>query len=73
MAAPPTALSREELPATHPINMVGHRALGAQQSCPLSLPSLHGGEGFLFQVEFHPVTQWTLDLWWALNLVILVW
>ena len=29
----------------HPIYMVGHPALGAQQSQPIPLPSLHDGEG----------------------------
>ena len=32
----------------HPIYMVGHTALGAWQSHPIPLPSLHGGQGSSF-------------------------
>ena len=38
----------------------------------LCLPCIVG-RGLLFQVWFHPVTWSTLNLQWALNLVILVW
>ena len=33
---------------SHPIYMVGHTALGAWQSHPIPLPSLHGGDGSFF-------------------------
>ena len=40
-----------------------------------SIPPLHCmvGRGLLFEVWFHLMTQLTLNLCWALNLVILVW
>ena len=45
-----------ELAPNHPIYMVGHTVLGV----------------FFSRVVFHPMTQSTLNLWWALNLVVLV-
>ena len=50
MAALPNASSKRELYATHlavprhSICMVGNTALGAWQSHPIPLPSLHGGK-----------------------------
>ena len=46
---------------------------GLAESHQIPPPSLYGGEGLLFQVWLHPMTQSTLNLQWALNLVILVW
>ena len=34
---------------------------------------LYSGKGSFFHVVFHPMTCLTLNLWWAVNLVILVW
>ena len=76
MAAPSTLLSLmllNQLFPSHPNYMVGHTALGAWQSHPIPLPSLYGWEGLLFQVWFNPMTQSTLNLQWALNLMILMW
>ena len=41
-------------------------------SHPDSLPSIHGGKRSTFKIVFHPMTWSTLNVWWALNLVILV-
>ena len=79
VAAPSTTLSRGNLVLlhllfpSHPIYMVGHTALGTWQRVTkcLCLPCMVGG--LLFQVWFHPMMQSTLNLQWALNLVILVW
>ena len=38
-----------------------HTALGAWQSHPIHLPSLHGRKDLLFQVVFPPVTQLTSE------------
>ena len=59
---------------SHLIYMVGHTALGAWQRVTqsLHLPYMVG-RGLLFQVWFHLMTQSTLNLQWAFNLVILVW
>ena len=58
----------------HPIYMVGHTALGAWQRVTQSLCFPYMMErGLLFQVWCHQMTWSTLNLWWALNLVILVW
>ena len=80
VAAPSTSLSRGNiillslLFPSHPIYMVGHTALGAWQRVTQSLCLLYMmGRGHLFQVWFHLMTQSTLSLWWALNLVILMW
>ena len=80
VTAPSTTLSRESflllslLFSNHPIYIVGHTALGAWQRVTqsLCLPYMVG-RGLLFQVWFHLMTQLTLNLQWALNLVILVW
>ena len=80
VAVPSTTLSRGNLLLlsclfpNHPIYMVGHTALGAQQrvTWSLHLPYMMG-RGLLFQVWCHQMTQSTLDLWWVLNLVIPVW
>ena len=57
----------------HHTCMVGHTALGAWQRVTQSLClSYIVGKGLLFQVWFHPMTWLTLNLWWALNLLILV-
>ena len=37
-----------QLYPSHAIHMIGHRALGAQQSHPILPPSLHGGKGSSF-------------------------
>ena len=80
MAAASTALSRgsllllNQLSSSHSKYMVGHTALGLDREPPdpLHLPYMVG-RGLLFQVWFHLMTQSTLNLWLALNLVILVW
>ena len=46
--------------------------LGRESPNPSCLPYMVE-RGLLFQVWFHPMTQSTLNLQWALNLVILVW
>ena len=68
VAAPSATLSRGKPFATqlfpnHPIYMVGHTALGAQQRVTQSLylPSVMG-KGLLFQVWCHQMTQSTLNL-----------
>ena len=77
VAAPSTTLSRGEpstqLFPTHPIYMVVHTALEAQQSPDPSIFPTWWGKGLLFQVLCHQMTQSTLNCGWALNLVILVW
>ena len=80
MAAPSTALSRGEPSATQsavlwPFQLYGRAYSfdGLAESHQIPPASLHGGEGLLFQVWFHPMTQSTLNLQWALNLMILVW
>ena len=80
VAAPPTALSRGsfmlliKLSLSHSIHILEHTALGTQQRVTQSfcLPYM-AGRCLLFQVVFHLVMQSTLNLWWVLNLVILVW
>ena len=80
VAAPSTTLSRGSLMLlcllfpTHPDYMVGHTALGTWQRVTqsLCLPYMVG-RGLLFQVWFHPMTWSTLNLQWALNLVIPMW
>ena len=80
VAASPTASSREsfilliQLPPQPFHQSNGHTALGTQQKITWSfhLPYIVG-RGLLFQVVLHPMTQLTPNLWWALNLVILVW
>ena len=79
VTAPSTTLSRVSLmllsllSLSHPIYMVGHTALGTWQRVTQSicLPYMMG-RGILFQVWFHLMTWLTLNLHWALNLVILV-
>ena len=58
----------------HPIYLVGHTALGAQWrvTWSLHLPYMTG-RSLLFQVWCHQMMLLILNLWWALNLVILVW
>ena len=58
--------------SNYSINMVEHTALWALQSPDPNL-SLHGREGSFLQVWYHPMTLWTLNMWWKLNVVILVW
>ena len=62
-----------QLSSGHSNDIVRHAALGAWQSHLISPPSNMVGMCFLFQVWFHLMTQLTLNLWWALNLLILVW
>ena len=79
VATPSTTLSRGRLMLlhllfpSHPIYTVGHTALEAWQSVTqsLHLPFIVG-RGLLFQVWFHLMTWSTLNLQWALNLVIQV-
>ena len=61
------------LSPSHSSNMVGHIAIGSWQSHLIPSHSIHGGEGFLFQVVYHPMTQLTSNLLWGLNWVNLVW
>ena len=62
------------LAVPQPIQQYGRPSrFGAQQSHQIHLPSLHGGRDLLLQVVFHLMRQTTLNLWWMLNLVILVW
>ena len=79
VAAPSTTLRRgnllllNQLFPSHPIYMAGHKALGVWKSpIPSTFPCMVG-RGLLLQVLFHPMTWLTLNLLWALNLVILVW
>ena len=43
----------------------------AESPNPSAFPARHSGA--LFQVRYHPMTWSTLNLWWAFDLVILVW
>ena len=80
VAAPSTAFSRgsllllNQLSSSHSNYMVGHTGLETWQRITHSLhfPCLVGRH-LLSQVWFHLMTQLALNLWWALNLVILVW
>ena len=80
VAAPSTTfaggslLLLNQLPSSHSKYIVGHRILGGFQSViqSLHLPCVVG-RGLLYQVWLHVMTQLTLNLWWALNLLILVW
>ena len=80
VAAPSATLGRGnlllliQLFPKHPIYFVEHTALGAQWriTCSLCLPYMMG-RGLLFQVWCHQIMWATLNLWWALNLVIPVW
>ena len=56
----------------HPIYMVGHTAFGDWQRVTRSLHLPYMVGRGLFQLWFHPMTWLTLNLWWVLNLVILV-
>ena len=60
--------------SSHSNYMMGHTALRAWQrvTWSLHLPFIVW-RSLLFQVWFHPMTKSTLNLQWALNLVILVW
>ena len=80
VAAPSSTLSREESYATQsdvpqPCQLYGgaYGFGGLAEIHPIPLPSLHGKEGSFFKVWFHLMTQLTLNLQWALNLVTLVW
>ena len=80
LAAPSLALSRgnplllSQLFSSHSKYMVGHTPFGAWQRVTQSFCHPYMlGRGLLFQVWFHSVTQLTLNQWWVLNLVILVW
>ena len=78
MAASSTALSRGRLMVlmslSHSIYMLGHTAVGAWQRVTYSLSLLYMVErGLLFQVVFHLMIQSSLNVWWVLHLVILVW
>ena len=73
LAAPSTALGRGDLYAAlssglQPFQQYG----GANSFGGLCLPYMVG-RGLLFQVWLHLMTWLTLNLWWALYLVILVW
>ena len=63
VAAPPTALSYGEPPATHltvpqPFQQYGgaYSLEGLAKSHLIPLPSLNGGRSLLFQVVLHPMT-----------------
>ena len=79
MAAPSTTLSRREPYATQsavpqPSHIYGGAySFGAWRSHPIPPPSLHGGEGSSLPGFVHLMIWSTLNLQWALNLVILVW
>ena len=62
-----------ELSSNHSNYMMVHTALGAWQKVTqsLHLPCMEG-RGLLFQIQFHQMTWLTLNLQWALTLVILV-
>ena len=51
----------------------GIQLWGLAQSYPIPPPSLHDGDGSSFPIWYHPMTELTMNLWWALNLVILLW
>ena len=80
VAAPSCILGRgsllllNQLFLNHSIYMVGNTVLGAQQrvTWSLHLPYMMQ-RGLLFQVWFHQMMQLSLNLLWALNLVIPVW
>ena len=67
VAAPSTAVSRGEPPATQsavPGPYGGaYSSGGLEETHLIPPPSLHGGAGLLFQVWFHPMTWLTLNLW----------
>ena len=79
MAAPSIALSGTGASATHSAVpqsfLLCHGAFNSGESAVTQ--SLHllymAGWDILFQIVFLPMTWSTLNLWWALNLVILVW
>ena len=80
VAAPSTALSRgrllllNQLSPSHSNYMVGNTALGTWQRVILSLHFPYMvGRGLPFYFWFHPMTHLILNLWWTLNLVIVVW
>ena len=62
-----------QLSPSHSIYMLGHTALGDHQWATwcLCLPYM-AERGICFQVVFYPMTQSTVNLWWVLNLVILM-
>ena len=79
VAAPSTTLSRGALccsvcctPAI-PSIWWGIQLWGLGRELPNPLPSLHGGKGSSFPGLVPSNDQSTLNLQWALNLVILVW
>ena len=78
-AVPSTALSRgdpsaTQLSSSHSNYIVRHTTwgLGRESPEPSFFPCMVG-RGLLFQVSFHLITWSTLNLWWELNMVILVW
>ena len=80
VAAPSTALSKGKPFATQsavlqPFQVYGGACSfgGLAENHSIPLPSLHGGQGSFFRFWFHLMTWSTLNLWLALNLVILVW
>ena len=80
VAAPTTALSRREPPATQSAVLKAFQPYGGAysfegfaESHPIPPPSGMVRRSLLFQVWLHPVTWSTLNLWLALNWVILVW
>ena len=70
---PPLLLLLIQLPPSHSIYMVGHKALGTQQSHLILQPSLHVGEGSSFPGCVHFMIWWTPNQWWMWNLLILLW
>ena len=78
---PSTALSggkphATQLAVPQPFQLYGgaYSFGGLEKSHPIPPPSLHGGEGSSFPGLIPSDDTWsTLNLQWALNLVILVW
>ena len=79
VASPSTALSRGSLLLLHQLSsihsnyMMRHAALRAWQSHLIPPAYLHGGKVSCVHGCSHPMAQLTLNLQWALNLVVLVW
>ena len=79
VAVPSTALDRREPYATQSAVLQLFQQYGGAysfgslvESHLIPLPSYMVGRGHLFQVWFHLMAQSTLNLWWALHLMILV-
>ena len=79
VAVPSTALSRSKPCATQsavlqPLQQFGGvYSFGGSAVTQSLCPPIKVGTGLCFQVWFHLMRWLTLNLWWVLNLVILVW